>query len=55
MPVELLHTDSDTSEFDNWLSQSTAASEVPATLEDPEAIGHVALLLKLDPSELLHV
>lgn len=45
MSIELLHTNSDVNQIDDWLAQSVAASEVPAIVEDPEAIGRVALLL----------
>ena len=47
MSIELLHTDSDTELFNDWLAQSVQESEVPLTLDDPEAVGRVAVLLTL--------
>ena len=47
MTIELLHIDSDTELFNEWLTQSVQESEVPLALDDPEAVGRVAVLLTL--------
>lgn len=52
MSIDLLHTDSDTTQFDDWLAQSVAESEVPTYVEDPESVGRLALLLALTPRDL---
>ncbi len=47
MSIELLHTDSDTELFEEWLAQSVRDSEVPLSLEHPETVARVAVLLSL--------
>lgn len=45
MSIELLHADSDTELFDDWLEQSVLDSEVPLVLDHPETVSRVALML----------
>lgn len=51
MSIEILHTDSDTELFNDWLAQSVQESEVPLTMDDPETVGRVAVLLTLSSPE----
>lgn len=46
MSIELLHTGSDTEQFEEWLVQSALASGVPLQLDDTDTITHLAGLLR---------